>query len=193
MKKQVFVFLILFSGTFYGCNQAATSSGTVRIDKDFYPIGNFIRSQLIALDSMPLAVIKYTTVNQVTDTSVVDKQDFKDVAALFMTPDIGSPELISHYDETSFIDATLGMMTLTYNAKDRDAVVRKADVLLKQDNTGVSTIYIEKLLPGTDSTVVQKLLWTANQNCQVTHIIQKKDQPEKIILERYVWDDRALY
>lgn len=142
------------------------------------------------IDSMPLAVLKYTTINHVTDTSVVEKKDFKAIAATFITPDIGSPELKPQYDETSFIDATLGTMTLTYIAKNETAVIRKADILLKQENTGVKNIYIEKMIPGTDSTITKKMLWTANRNCQVTTLVQKKDQSEVVILERYVWDDR---
>lgn len=142
------------------------------------------------IDSMPLAVLKYTTVNHVTDTSIVEKKDFKAIAATFMTPDIGSPELKPQYEETSFIDATLGTMTLTYIAKNEKTAIRKADILLKQENTGVKNIYIEKIIPGTDSTITKKMLWTANRNCQITTLVQKKDQPEAITLERYVWDDK---
>lgn len=195
MKKQFFVFIILFSFSIFNCknnDSASFGSGIAEQDTIFYPIGNFIRNELISLDSMPLAVIKYSTQKQVTDTTIIDKEDFKKIAALFMTPDIGSSELKSQYEETSFIDATLGMMTLTYTAKNETMLIRRADVLLKQDNTGVNTIYIEKMLPNKDSAVVQKLLWTAGRNCQVTSIVQRKGQPEVILLERYVWDDREF-
>ena len=193
MKKQLFVFLIFLPLAFYNCrNNTTASSGTKKDDafKTFYPVGSFINSQLIYIDSMPLAVLKYTTINHVTDTSIVDKKDFKDIAAIFMTPDISSPELKPQYEETSFIDATLGTITLTYTARNEKAVIRKTDILLNQENTRVKTIYIEKNLPGTDSTITRKMLWTANRNCQITTLVQKKEQPEAIILERYVWDDR---
>jgi hypothetical protein len=106
-----------------------------------------------------------------------------------MTPDISSPELKSQYEEHSFIDATLGTITLTYTATNDTLPVRKADILLDQENTGVRTIYIEKNIPGADSSVIKKMLWIANRNCQITTLVQKKGQPENIILERYVWDD----
>lgn len=162
-------------------------------DGEFYPIGSFIRSQLMYIDSMPLAVIKYTTLDNVTDTAIMEKNDFKAIAATFMTPDIGSPKLKPQYNETSFIDATLGTITLTYIAKHNDAGIKKADILLDRESTGVKTIYIEKNLPAADSSVTKKMLWTANRNCQITTLVRKKGQPEKIILERYVWDDRELF
>ncbi|HRO45621.1 hypothetical protein [Agriterribacter sp.] len=193
MKKQLLIFLIALPCVLCNCRNNTTASSGTKEDNTveaFYPIGNFIRSQLIYIDSMPLAVLKYTTINHVTDTSIVDKKNFKAIAATFMTPDIGSPELKPQYEETSFIDATLGTITLTYAPNNEKAVIRKADILLKQENTGVKTIYIEKSFPGIDSTVTQKMLWTANRGCQITTLVQKKDQPEAVTLERYVWDDR---
>ncbi len=193
MKKQCFIFLIVLPCVLCNCRNNSTASSGTKEDttaKAFYPIGSFIRSQLIYIDSMPLAVLKYTTINHITDTSIIEKKAFKAIAAAFITPNIGSPELQPQYEETSFIDATLGTITLTYAPNNEKAVIRKTDILLKQENTGVKTIYIEKYFPGMDSTVTQKMLWTANRNCQVTTIVQKKDQPEAIILERYVWDDR---
>ena len=172
-------------------NNTTVPSGTKEdtIVKAFYPVGNFIRSQLIYLDSVPLAILKYTTINHVTDTSIAEKKDFKAVAAAFMTPDISSPEIVPQYEETSFIDATLGTITLTYAPRNEKAVIRKADILLKQENTAAKTIYIEKCFTGADSTVTQKMLWTANRNCQIITLVQKEGQPEDIMLERYVWDD----
>lgn len=193
MKKQLFIFLILFPFTLHNCTNNNTSSDQSQKDtagNAFYPVGNYIRSQLTYIDSMPLAVIKYTTIHNVTDTSIIDKKDFKHVAAAFMTPDISSPEYKSQYEEHSFIDATLGTITLAYTAKNDKVPVRKADILLDQEDTEVKTIYIEKNIPGTDSSVIKKMLWIANLNCQITTLVQKAGQPEAIILERYVWDKR---
>lgn len=191
MKKQLFITLLPFA--LYNCTNNNTSSDQSKEDtagKAFYPVGNYIRSQLAYIDSMPLAVIKYTTIHKVTDTSIIEKKDFKHIAAAFMTPDISSPEFKTQYEEHSFIDATLGTITLTYTAKNDKVQIRKTDILLNQENTGVRTIYVEKIIPGSDSSVIKKMLWIANLNCQITTLVQKEGQPEAVILERYVWDDR---
>lgn len=193
MKKQLFIFFILLPFALYNCTNNDTSSDQSKEDtagKAFYPVGKYIRSQLAYIDSMPLAVIKYTTIHNVTDTSIIEKKDFKHIAAAFITPDISSPEFKSQYEEHSFIDATLGTITLTYTAKNDKVQIRKTDILLNQENTGVRTIYVEKIIPGSDSSVIKKMLWIANLNCQITTLIQKEGQPEAVILERYVWDDR---
>ena len=192
MKKRLFIFFTFLPFALYNCTNNNASSDQSKEDtagKAFYPVGNYIHSQLDYIDSMPLAVIKYTTIDNVTDTSIIEKQDFKDIAAAFMTPDINSPEFKSQYEEHSFIDATLGTITLAYTAKNDRVPLRKADILLNQENTGVKTIYIEKNIPGTDSSVIKKMLWIANRNCQITTLVQKEGQPEDIILEKYVWDN----
>ena len=193
MKKQLFLLVLLSTLALYNCRNNTSPEQKDNADGEFYPIGSFIRSQLMYIDSMPLAVIKYTTLDNITDTAILEKSDFKTIAAAFMTPDIGSPELMPQYKETSFIDATLGTVTLTYSAMHIDSGIKKADILLDQESTSVKNIYIEKILPGTDSSVTKKMLWTANRNCQITTLIRKKGQPEKIIRERYVWDDREPF
>lgn len=190
MKKLLFPFVL--SLVFISCHN---NTGTKSEKKDstatnFYPIGNFIRSQLQYLDSVPLAIIRYSTANQISDTSVIEKAVFGSLATALITPDISAPALKAAYVETSFIDATLGTISLTYTANSDETPIKRADVLLNQENGAVKTIYIEKNLSRQDSVIVQKILWTANRNCQITTLTQKANQPERIVVDRYVWDDR---
>lgn len=174
-------------------NNSGTSSADQHQDtaqKEFYPISSFIQAQVKKLDSLPLAVVKYTTINNQTDTSILEKKEFAAVAENFATPDITAPGTKNQFEETSFIDASIGTVTLTYLAKNDTISLRKADVLLKQDNSRVSTIYIEKKDAVVNGSKIQKILWTADRNCQVTTLLQATGLPEKVIIERYVWDDR---
>lgn len=170
-------------------NPPSGTSAEMHSSKQFYPISNYVYGELNYLDSMPLAVIKYTTIDGVTDTSVVEKSKFKGIAQSFFTPDIGSSKFKNQYKEESFIDATLGTITLTYTATNDTAEIRKTDVLLNQEDTKVRTLYVEKKITGTDNSGTQKMLWTTHRYCQITTLQQKTDTPEKIIVEKYVWDD----
>ncbi|MFT3702946.1 MAG: hypothetical protein QM802_11270 [Agriterribacter sp.] len=157
--------------------------------KNYYPVTSYINGQIMYLDSVPLAIIKYTISNNKIDTSITEKKDFAAIAAQFASPDISKAPLKDQYEETSFMDATLGTISLTYAAKNDTSSIRKIDVLLKQENTDVSTIYVEKKTNTADSAVTKKMLWTAGKNLLVTTLIQKKNEPEKVIQERYVWND----
>lgn len=172
---------------FYDCQSSSQDNSPTQ---DFFPIGSFIKSQLRNLDTLPLAVIKYTTIRGITDTMVVEKIAFRKLAEEFMAPDIASPELHNSYTETSFIDATLGTMTLTYKARDRDLIIRRADVLLNREKGDVQSVYIEKAIENNDSTRIDKILWTTDRNCQVSELVYYKNGPEHVVVTRYVWDDR---
>ncbi|MGN6435410.1 MAG: hypothetical protein ACTHMM_02715 [Agriterribacter sp.] len=194
MSKFSFVTAFLLIAL-YGCNNSSESSsdnGEDNSTKQYYPIASYIESQLKYLDSVPLAIMHYTTINNVTDTTIAEKKDFRNsVGAAFIQSDISGTEQKKKYDETSFIDATLGVITLTYTPRknENDLPVSKIDVLLSQENSAVKTIYIEKVLRGGDSTVLKKMLWKANKSCQVTSIIEKNSQPARTIQERFVWDE----
>jgi hypothetical protein len=194
--KFYFLLFILWTGIILsGCKPGAapvagSEQDTSAANKEYYPVTGYIQSQLRWLDSVPLAVIKYTTVNHHTDTSILEKKDFNAIAEALFSPDISVLPLKEQYDEVSFIDASLGTISLTYAARNDTALVRKADVLLNQSNSAVSTIYVEKISRIADRTLTQKILWTANKSCLVTTITQKTGTPEKVTEERYAWDDR---
>lgn len=183
------LFLILFAATLLSisCGSQKTAG---KEKKDFYPIAGYFQSQLNHLDSMPLAVIHYRTIDNAVDTFIVDKADFrKAIVSKFIESDISTPDKIQQYEETPLLDASVGTMTLIYTPEQGNTLpVRKLDVLLSATNSDVFTIYIEKVLPAKDSTVIEKMLWTNNKNCQITTLIQQPGAEEKVIHDKYIWD-----
>ena len=193
MKIYALVWLLCIIAISESCKNSSGEKSNPQSDtttKVYYPIASYIHSQVLYLDSVPLAIMKYTNSNNKADTSITEKKDFATIAEAIVNPDISSPGLKNQYEEVSFIDATLGTISLTYSAKNDTASIRKADVLLKQDNSEVSTIYIEKKITAADSVILKKALWTAGRNLLITTIVQYKNAPEKVVQEKYVWDDR---
>ncbi len=184
------IFLIILVSACKNKSGASSQQSEDTAHKEYYPISSFINAQLKNLDSLPLAVIKYTSAGNKTDTTVVDKKDFASVAGYFNSPDITAPGIKEQIEETSFIDASIGTIMLTYTAKNDSLPLRKADVLLKQEDSRVRTIYIEKQAPVAGGTAIKKMLWTADRNCLITTINHTNGHPEEIIIEKYVWDDR---
>lgn len=156
--------------------------------KDYYPIAGYIRGQLTYLDSMLTGILHYRTQGDSTDSLVIEKGVFRNtIGADFITSDISSPGKMKDYQETTFIDAGMGTMTLVYTPESDTLPVRKIDVLLSMASADVYTVYVERVLPAGD-TVLQKMLWTHNKNCQVISIIKKPGEEEQVIIDRYVWD-----
>jgi len=113
-------------------------------DVQFYPANSFINAEIKKLDTIPLAVLKKTTVNGKTDSAFISKEEFKQAMRVFLEPDITDPRIKDLYTETVFMDATLNAITLTYSPGENKAEVRKLDVLLDPENNRLERIYMEK-------------------------------------------------
>ncbi len=157
-------------------------------DKSFYPIGSFIRSELNLVDSLPIAVFKYTTRDQKTDTQLLAKPEFRKIAESFLTPDITIEPLKKKYKETVFMDATINTVTFSYVTDDASAEIRKIDVFINPETDKVKNIYVEKMTRGGDSSITQKMIWIAGKHFQVSTLVTHKDKAEETLQEKYSWD-----
>lgn len=157
-------------------------------DKNFYPIASFIESELFLVDSLPLAVFKYTIDETGTDTQLVAKPDFRKIAETFMSPDITIEPLKEKYTETVFMDETINTVTFSYSTEDTTAEIRKIDVFINPENDRVKNIYVEKINRGSDSIIIRKMIWTAGKHFQVSTVVSKSGMPDKNLQEKYTWD-----
>jgi hypothetical protein len=157
-------------------------------DKTFYPIGSFIRSELNLVDSMPIAVFKYTTKDQKTDTQLLAKPEFRKIAETFLIPDITIEPLKEKYTETVFMDATINTVTFSYVTDDSSAEIRKIDVFINPETDKVKNIYVEKMTRTGDSSITQKMIWIAGKHFQVSTLVAYKDKAEETMQEKYSWD-----
>jgi hypothetical protein len=157
-------------------------------DKSFYPIGSFIRSELALVDSLPIAVFKYTIKDQKTDTQLLAKPAFRNIAETFLTPDITVDPLKKKYKETVFMDATINTITFSYTAEDSSSEIQKIDVFINPETDRVKNIYVEKIIRGVDSSITQKMIWIAGKHFQVSTLVTHKNKAEESLQEKYSWD-----
>ena len=186
---------LILASIFFGivaissCSHNPKSVNESKNDSAFYPITPYIIQQTKSLDSAILAIVHYRTENGKTDTSVYDKTAFHEIANEFTTPDINDPAVRPKFTENAFADATIGTITFTYTSDDPNFPLWKASVLLKKEDTHVIYLYLEKQLNTSDSTVLKKMIWKTDSNCQIATIIKKKGMPDREIEDKYVWND----
>ncbi|PWU04055.1 MAG: hypothetical protein C5B52_02150 [Bacteroidetes bacterium] len=189
--KKIIPALIFMSGIFanMSCGHNSKGDNNNKNDSAFYPISPYIIQQTKVLDSALLAIVHYRTENGKTDTSILDKPAFHEIAKEFTTPDINDPAVKPKFTEDAFADATIGTITFTYTSNDPDFPLWKASVLLNKDDMRVIYVYMEKQMINSDSTVLKKMIWKTDSNCQISSIIRKKGQPDKDIVDKFVWDE----
>lgn len=169
------------------CNSSDTAKKNEDLDKTFFPIAGTILTELKTIDSLPIAIIKYTVTGDKKDTSIFKKEDMKEVVDQLIKPDISLPDYKKYYKETVFMDNTTNTITMSYDTEDEKPEVRKIEVVIDANNQRVKTIYVEKLAYQDDSSMLKKMIWTTGKNLQVISIVNKKSEPESVKLEKYDW------
>jgi hypothetical protein len=173
-------------GLLFSCGeQEAKESG--QENKEFYPVAAHIHAELATIDSLPVAVFLYRTEGGMTDTTIVDKPAFRKLAEQLAQPDITREPLKKDYTESVFMDATLNLVTMSYTPREESAEIRKIDVYIHPETEQVKNVYVEKRLVVGDSTVLHKMVWTSGRQLQVTTLISKKGQEDRVIQETFNW------
>jgi hypothetical protein len=185
MKNLILASLFILTAS-SSCNSGEENNDDV--NKTFFPIAGNINAELKELDSLPVAVIKYTTEGSFSDTTIADKAELKKASAMLTQPDISLPELKKYYREDVLMDNTINTVTMSYTTKAEEPEVRKIEVMFNAETDKVKSIYVEKLSKSGDTTVTRKMVWTPNRNLQVITLKAVPGKPENIKTEKYSFD-----
>lgn len=181
-------FLAGVSALVMSCGNNPDPAKTSQKNKDFYPVRAFIQQELKSIDSLPVAIFLYTDQDGGTDTTIVDKSAFRVLAEAAAQPDISQPPLRDGYEETVFLDATLNLVTMSYRPlKETGSPIRKIDVYIHPGTEQVKSVYIEKQESAGDSTILEKTVWSAGKQVQMTRLISRNGQADRLENRRFSW------
>ena len=152
---------------------------------------SIIKGQLNHLDTSLYQLTRYETMDTITDTAYMKREEIKNYAAPFLSlPDIADSKYSSKYEEERLIEAEEQTLSITSTAKDPNAEIQKQIIIIGLSdlaNGKVKSIYIERVLPASDSTTEQKLFWEIDKSFSVANIIQKENQPDKTHRIQVTW------
>jgi hypothetical protein len=160
--------------------------------KNYLPVADYLKTEIAAVDSFPLRIMKYVQMNGKTDSVMITTTVFDQLAKEFLMPDLDSSSFEKKFDENSFVDRSTELVSFTYSTKDTGNGLKRVDVLLSP-GAGVdklSSIYMESILNNNDSSTISKMSWKAGRNFNILHIRQPKNGPETTTRTMVVWDTR---
>jgi hypothetical protein len=160
--------------------------------KNYLPVADYLKSEIAAVDSFPLRIMKYMQMNGKTDSEMITTAAFDQLAKEFLMPDLDSSSFEKKFDENSFIDRSTELVSFTYSTKDAGNGLKRVDVLLSPGSgiDKLSSIYMESIVKNNDSSTISKMSWKAGRNFNILHIRQLKKGPEAITRTMVVWDTR---
>ncbi len=190
MKYFIPVMLLAFTA----CNNAAEKqvqpvAETLEEKQRFFPVTSYLKGQIYDIKQKGLTPIKYTTVKEHTDSSMIQFEELETLAKEFLSPEIDSANLIDLYTESKFLDQTIEAFTFTYEIKSTapDSVqLLHWDVYVEPEKGKVKRIYmIKKGGPGK----TLQLTWLSNKWFKTTTILNNADGSSSVEKEEKIsWD-----
>lgn len=191
---KIIISLLACSLFFYSCNDSGKSE-VVTPHKDtaapqkFFPVTAYLKGELFNIKKSGINPLKYTIINDRTDSVWLKIEELDTVLQEFFQPEIDSANLISLFTEKSFMDQSIDAITFTYDPTTilPDSMKLKHwDVYIDPKSSKVKRIYMVK---DVDANKILQLTWISNQWCKIVSIVtnekgeSKIEKEEKFILD----------
>jgi hypothetical protein len=160
--------------------------------KNYLPVSDYLRSEIAAVDSFPLRIMKYHIENGKTDSGIITTAVFDRIAQEFLLEGLDSSHFEKNFEENSFVDRSTDLISFTYSTKDTGYGLKRVDVLLSPGagTDKLNSIYMEAINGNNDTTIIRKLSWKAGRNFRILHIQKAGKGPETTSQTIVVWDPR---
>jgi hypothetical protein len=157
----------------------------------FFPVGDYLETEILYVDSTPLAVKRYTIQKERTDSAYIQPAEFNTLAREFLLPEFKDGSFQKNYTETSFVDKSTHSATFTYSTTDKTLPLQRVDVITVPGVRAnkVKSIYIQKIIRTGDTAVVKKLYWRAGRNFQILTRTNVPGMPSVEKQVRVVWNN----
>lgn len=187
----VFIFLLLLLGTACtskkpaGKNQQAQLADTAK----FYPLRNFFKEQIQYVDLRNFPIYQLKTTDGVKDSSAITKDQFIQLAGIFLQHDISEPAVKVLYQESVFQDLGTASVTINYTTTRADAAVKNIDILLDEGTNLVKRVFIRCQHTSGDTTIEEQCNWKANKSFQLNRTYRTPGGYQKEELNYINWND----
>jgi hypothetical protein len=155
----------------------------------FIPVTAYIKGQIRDITERGMTPMKFTTINNHTDSALVKFSELDSFLKNFLEPEVDSVNMVPFFTESKFLDQTINAFTFTYNPKVKlpDSLsLTHWDVYIDPETSKIKRVYMTK--KSADNKTLQ-LTWEHNQSSKITTISNKPDGSSTIEKEEKIfWD-----
>ena len=188
MKQYALVAVIILFST---CNTSTQkkiilAENKVEEKTNFFPVTSYLKGQVHEIKEKGLTPIKYTTINNHTDSVLIKFEMLDELIKEFLQPEIDTTNLIPFFNETKFLDQTIDAFTFTYEPKSPipDSVsLQRWDVYIDPTTSKVKRVYIIKK---SSKNKTLQLTWQSNLWCKTTTVINNANGTSTIEKEEKI-------
>lgn len=145
-------------------------------DKTYFPIADFLESEIRQVDSTPVAIKKTVIAGGHKDSSFIKPAEFNALARLVIPPELGDGRFEKNFTETSFMDNATQEATFTYSSTNNELSLQRVDVVATPQGAShqVRSVYLERTRVSGDSSFLDKVYWRSGKSFQVISLINIK-------------------
>jgi hypothetical protein len=162
------------------------------VPSPYFPLYDYMLNEIEYVDSLPVGIMKYSTVGKEKDSGYIQLEEFHQLAEQFLTPEIRDSSFAKTFKETSFFDRSSNNATFFYKTEDTASQIKRVDIVTGKGEIydEVKSIYIEKNIPQAEGLVVKKLYWKPKRNFQIITVNEPGGSKLQNELIKVVWDNR---
>ncbi len=156
----------------------------------FFPITAFFKDQIQYVDLRDFPIYQIQTKDGKRDSTVISKEEFAQLAGIFLERSLSEPGIKSRYKETVFEDLSTGSITLNYTPLSDTETVQHIDILLDNQTRIVKRIFIRSVFQQGDTVVNEQCNWKANKSFQINRNFSFGKGKNKHVLNFINWNDK---
>jgi hypothetical protein len=139
------------------------------------------------LDSLPIAIFKYTNRNNQTDTSIIEKKQFRDLAVSLLNIDLLESNTANAYKELVLEDTDIDNIAISYTTDEDQYPIKQLQLNIRPGTSLVKNVYVERIDQANEITILRKILWSTQKGVTVTSIYYKDKIAQEQLTEKYSW------
>lgn len=155
--------------------------------KEYFPFKSYLENELNQIDSLPVAIFKYSNRNNQSDTSIIEKKQFRDLAVSLLSIDLLEEKTSNAYKELVLEDTDIDNIAINYTTDKNQFPIKQLQLNIKSGTSMVKNVYVERVDQLNEVTIIRKILWNSEKGVTITSIYYKDKIAREQITEKFSW------
>jgi len=156
-------------------------------EKEYFPFQTFLQQELNQIDSLPVAIFKYSKRNDKTDTVIIEKKQFREITSALLNIDLLNKDNLDAYTELVLEDTDIDNINISYTTDNKKLPIKQLQLNIKPGTSLVKNFYVERMDQINDLNILRKILWTSQKGVTITSLYYQDNKLKEQLTEKYSW------
>jgi len=156
-------------------------------EKEYFPFQTFLQQELNQIDSLPVAIFKYSKRNDKTDTVIIEKKQFREITSALLNINLLNKDNLDAYTELVLEDTDIDNINISYTTDNKKLPIKQLQLNIKPGTSLVKNFYVERMDQINDLKILRKILWTSQKGVTITSLYYQDNKLKEQLTEKYSW------